>query len=209
MSSRHAYTLPVTSANYVPLGTRVLSFGSRLACRSVGIVCECGAIIQGKCTPEEIERHRASNRHQRNMLRHSGKEVVACEEVSEYRDAALALVNSNDVVLEVGSHVGGTTKVIATMAGRVVGVDQQPELVAQARENHPEIQFENFDAFDSTKLMALTKSLQPQRFTKVFIDISGSRDLATVFRMMDLVDKIIGPDAMVVKSQAAAVSVHA
>ena len=109
------------------------------ASRSVGIICECGAIIQGKCTPEEsqlscdpmesianifsilnnnskylhcldrvwccsclcpvsqccsvasfpwqrhdthrtnmkeIERHRASNRHHRNMLRHSGKEVL-------------------------------------------------------------------------------------------------------------------------------------
>lgn len=74
------------------------------ATRSVGMICECGAIIQGKCTPEEqlciaektsrfcesfscfllfdewrpmeeIERHRASNRHHRNMLRHSGKEV--------------------------------------------------------------------------------------------------------------------------------------
>lgn len=172
------------------------------ALRIPGVVCECGAIIQGKCTPEEIERHRASNRHHRNMLRHSGKEVVACEEVSEYRDAVQALVNSEDVVLEVGSHVGGTTKVIAAVAGRVVGVDQQPELVAEAREKHPEIQFENFDAFDSAKLVALTKSLHPARFTKVFIDISGSRDLATVFRMMDLIDKIISPDAMVVKSQA-------
>lgn len=53
-----------------------------------------------------------------------------------------------------------------------------------------------------TVFEALTKSLEPARFTKVFIDISGSRDLATVFRMMDLIDKIIRPDAMVVKSQA-------
>ncbi|OLP90512.1 hypothetical protein AK812_SmicGene27877 [Symbiodinium microadriaticum] len=127
--------------------------------------------------------------------------VVACEEVSEYRAAVLALVNSNDVVLEVGSHVGGTTKVIASVAGRVVGVDQQPELVAQARQNYPEIQFENFDAFDSTKLVALAKSL-PQRITKVCIDISGSRDLATVIRLMDLIDKTINPDIMLVKSQA-------
>ncbi|CAE6973631.1 unnamed protein product [Symbiodinium sp. CCMP2592] len=175
------------------------SNGDRTA--SLGVVCECGAIIQGKCTPEEIARHKASNRHKRNMLRHSSREVVACEEVSEYRAAVLALVNSNDVVLEVGSHVGGTTKVIASVAGRVVGVDQQPELVAQARQNYPEIQFENFDAFDSTKLVALAKSL-PQRITKVCIDISGSRDLATVIRLMDLIDKTINPDIMLVKSQA-------
>ncbi|CAE7203199.1 unnamed protein product [Symbiodinium natans] len=168
----------------------------------IGVVCECGAIIQGKCTPEEIARHKASNRHKRNMLRHSSREVVACEEVSEYRAAVLSLVSSDDVVLEVGSHVGGTTKVIASVAGRVVGVDQQPELVAQARQNYPDIRFENFDAFDSTKLVALARSLDPERITKVCIDISGSRDLATVFRLMDLVDKTISPDTMLVKSQA-------
>mmetsp|Transcript_5955 Transcript_5955/g.10818 ORF Transcript_5955/g.10818 Transcript_5955/m.10818 type:complete len:252 (-) Transcript_5955:24-779(-) len=170
--------------------------------RTVGTVCECGAIIQGKCTPEEIARHKASNRHKRNMLRHSSREVVACEEVSEYRAAVLSLVTSADVVLEIGSHVGGTTKVIASVAGRVVGVDQQPELVAEARQTHPEIQFENFDAFDSSRLIALVKALEPQKFTKVFIDISGSRDLATVFKLMDLVDKTVCPEAMVVKSQA-------
>ncbi|CAE8592850.1 unnamed protein product [Polarella glacialis] len=166
-----------------------------------GVVCECGAIIQGKCTPEEIARHRMSNRHARNMLRHSAKEVVACEEVSEYRAAALALVTSSDLVLEVGSHVGGTTKFLAGVAGRVVGLDQQPELVAQARQKYPDIQFENFDAFDASKLLALAKQFEPERFSKVFIDISGSRDLSTVIRLMDIFDNTLKPDVMVVKSQ--------
>lgn len=174
-----------------------------ITARSTGVVCECGAIIGvGKCTPEEIERHKASNRHARNMLRHSAKEVVACEEVSEYRAAAVALVKSTDLVLEVGSHVGGTTKFLASVAGTVVGLDQQPELVAQARQKFPEIQFENFDAFDAHKLIALAKSFQPRRFTKVFIDISGSRDLGTVVRLVDVIDKTIGPELTVVKSQA-------
>eukprot|EP00933_Yihiella_yeosuensis_P026355 TRINITY_DN20441_c0_g1_i1.p1 TRINITY_DN20441_c0_g1~~TRINITY_DN20441_c0_g1_i1.p1 ORF type:complete len:319 (+),score=64.95 TRINITY_DN20441_c0_g1_i1:71-958(+) len=165
------------------------------------VVCECGAIIQGQCTPEEIERHRQSNRHARNMLRHSIPPVVSCEEVSEYRAAALALVKDTDLVLEIGSHVGGTTKFIAGVAGKVVGLDQQPELVAEARKKFPEIQFENFDAFDAYKLLALNKSFEPQRITKVFIDISGSRDLSTVVRLIDLVDNTLKPDLQVVKSQ--------
>ena len=219
------------------------------------------------CGSEEIARHRASNRHYRNMLRHSGNQVVACEEVTEYRDAVLALVSREDVVLEVGSHVGGTTKVIASVAGRVVGLDQQPELVAQARESYPEIRFEARGAPKATRFVAELRCLRlreargleqvhpareiyqgvgsrcleplghpwfwkrnamwsPKRcrtsmftmvlmvlspfervfhafwISQVFIDISGSRDLGTVFRMMDLVDKIVAPDAMVVKSQA-------
>eukprot|EP00930_Biecheleria_cincta_P005839 TRINITY_DN10679_c0_g2_i1.p1 TRINITY_DN10679_c0_g2~~TRINITY_DN10679_c0_g2_i1.p1 ORF type:complete len:263 (+),score=50.68 TRINITY_DN10679_c0_g2_i1:171-959(+) len=169
--------------------------------RTAGAVCECGAIIPGRCTPEELARHKASNRHARNMLRHSAKEVVACEEVSEYRAAAMALLKPTDLVLEIGSHVGGTTKFIASVAKRVVGVDQQPELVAEARQKHPDIQFENFDAFDAGKLLALKKSAEPDIFSKVFIDISGSRDLGTVFRLMDLIDNIIKPELQVVKSQ--------
>lgn len=169
--------------------------------RTAGTVCECGAIIPGKCTPEELARHKASNRHTRNMHRHSAKEVVACEEVSEYRAAAVALIKPTDLVLEIGSHVGGTTKFIAGVAKRVVGVDQQPELVAEARLKYPDIQFENFDAFQAGKLLALKKSAEPDTFSKVFIDISGSRDLGTVFRLMDLIDNIIKPELQVVKSQ--------
>lgn len=169
--------------------------------KTAGNVCECGAILPGRCTPEELARHRASNRHTRNMLRHSAKEVVACEEVSEYRAAAVALLKPTDLVLEIGSHVGGTTKFIAGVAKRVVGVDQQPELVAEARQKHPDIQFENFDAFEASKLIALKKSAEPEVFSKVFIDISGSRDLGTVFRLMDLIDNIIKPEIQVVKSQ--------
>lgn len=79
-------------------------------------------------------------------------------------------------------------------------------------------------------MLEIDSDCRPLRF-QVFIDISGSRDLATVprlssaqvmshcmciadvlasflahqvFRMMDLIDKIISPDAMVVKSQAMA-----
>jgi len=169
--------------------------------RTAGTVCECGAIIPGKCTPEELSRHKASNRHAKNMHRHSAKEVVACEEVSEYRAAAVALLKPTDLVLEIGSHVGGTTKFIAGVAKRVVGLDQQPELVAEARQKHPDIQFENFDAFDAGKLLALKRSVEPETFSKVFIDISGSRDLGTVFRLMEVIDNIIKPELQVVKSQ--------
>lgn len=94
------------------------------------------------------------------MLRHSGNQVVACEEVTEYRDAVLALVGREDVVLEVGSHVGGTTKVIASVAGRVVGLDQQPELVAQARERYPEIRFEARGAPKVTRFVAELRCLR-------------------------------------------------
>jgi len=166
-------------------------------------VCECGACLPRVCTQEEIERHKTSARHKKNLLLlSSASQVVVCEEVGEYRAAALALVKPEDNVLEVGCHVGGTTKVLASVAGHLVGLDRQADLVAQARKNLPHIQFELCDAFDAPRILALANSLKPNRFTKVFVDISGSRDLATVVRLMDIYENTLRPDFLVVKSQA-------
>lgn len=136
------------------------------------------------------------------MLENSS-EVLVCEEVGEYRACAQALVSADDLVLEVGSHVGGTTKVLrqACGAANLVGLDQQADLVAQARSNLPDVRFEIGDAFDAQRVIALAKGMQPRRFTKVFIDISGSRDLPTVVRLIDILENTLRPDAMVVKSQ--------
>lgn len=171
--------------------------------RSREEVCECGTVLPKNATPEERERHRFSNRHRRNMqqLEHAS-EVVVCEEVGEYRAAAVQLVKPTDWVLEVGSHVGGTTKVLAGLTSKLIGVDQQPDLVAQARTKMPNVRFEILDAFDAHKVLALSRELAPEKFAKVFIDISGSRDIATVVRLMDQFENTLRPDVMVVKSQA-------
>mmetsp|Transcript_48110 Transcript_48110/g.143636 ORF Transcript_48110/g.143636 Transcript_48110/m.143636 type:complete len:242 (-) Transcript_48110:84-809(-) len=166
-------------------------------------LCECGVCLPRICTPEEIERHKTSTRHKRNLfLLSSASKVVVCEEVGEYREAAKGLVQREDYVLEVGCHVGGTTKVLAGITRRLVGLDRQADLVAQARVNLPDVQFELCDAFDAQRIVALANSIRPERFTKVFVDISGSRDLATVVRLMDIFENTLRPELLVVKSQA-------
>jgi len=166
-------------------------------------LCECGVVLPRACTVEERERHAKSNRHKRNMnLLGNASEVVVCEEVSEYRAAAQCLVRPDDWVLEVGCHVGGTTKVLASCTQKLIGIDQQPDLVAQARQKLPNIRFEILDAFEASKVLALVKDIAPERFKKVFIDISGSRDIATVVRLMDIFENTLRPEHIVVKSQA-------
>lgn len=166
-------------------------------------LCECGVVIPAECSPEERARHKTSTRHKKNCQQLARlSEVVCCEEVTEYRAAALGLVTKDDYVLEVGCHVGGTTKVLATVAGGLIGLDQQPDLIAEARVRLPDIQFELGDAFDAPRILALANSIRPKRFTKVFIDISGSRDLATVVRLMDIYENTLRPEILVVKSQA-------
>lgn len=169
--------------------------------RTRDVVCECGTIIRGNCSAEEMARHRHSNRHKKCLIRNAVAQVVVCEEISEYRAAALSLVSSKDSVLEIGSHVGGTTKVLASVAGHLVGLDQQSDLVAQARLRLPDIRFEVGDAFDAAQVMGIAKSIEPKKFSKVFMDISGSRDLSTVVKLIDFLDKLLRPELFVVKSQ--------
>jgi len=165
-------------------------------------LCECGVRLQDM-SPEDVSTHRTTARHRRNLLALGGaSEVVVCEEVGEYRAAAQQLVGSDDCVLEVGCHVGGTTKVLAAAAGHLVGLDRQPSLVAQARQRLPDVQFEICDAFDAQSILALAQKQKLRRFTKVFVDISGSRDLSTVVRLLDIYENTIKPDVLVVKSQA-------
>jgi len=166
-------------------------------------ICECGVLIPFGTPNEEIEVHRKSARHKKSLLAlRDVAEVVVCEEVSEYRAAAQMLLSSSDYVLEVGSHVGGTTKVIAGVAKHVVGLDQQADLVAEARQKLPQVQFEIGDAFDAPGLIALANTIKPNRWSKVFIDISGSRDLPTVVRLIDMYENTLRPDTIIVKSQA-------
>merc|ERR1712226_756507 len=104
-------------------------------------------------------------------------------------------------VLEVGSHVGGTTRVLAGLTKHLVGLDQQPDLVAEARKRLPEIHFEIGDAFDAPRVLALANAQPHKKFNKVFIDISGSRDLGTVVRLLDMYENTLKPDVLIVKSQ--------
>jgi len=166
-------------------------------------ICECSVLLPVGTSDEDIERHRCSNRHKTNCLQlQDAPEIVVCEEVGEYRAAAQGLVKSGDYVLEVGSHVGGTTKVLACVAKHVTGIDQQAELVAQARLKLPDVHFEICDAFDAPKILEIAKKMLPNRWSKVFIDISGSRDLPTVVRLIDIYENTLRPDIIIVKSQA-------
>jgi len=166
-------------------------------------LCECGVFIPAQCSAEEVVRHKISARHKKNMLALAGtSELVVCEEVGEYRAAALQLVSKQDVVLEVGCHVGATTKVIASVAKKVIGLDQKAMLVEQARVNYPQIRFEVGDAFEAQLVLSLQESVHPDRFSKVFVDISGSRDLTTVTRLLVMYESTLKPDLIILKSQA-------
>ena len=62
-----------------------------------------------RMTPADVDRHKNSDRHARNLKKYGRTvgsrgppPVIVCEEIEEYRQAALAVVEREDAVLEVG-----------------------------------------------------------------------------------------------------------
>merc|ERR1712054_456468 len=70
-----------------------------------------------------------------------------------------------------------------------------------ARIRLPEVQFELGDAFDAHRVLAIANAQPRKKFDKVFVDISGSRDLSTVVRLLDMYENTLKPDVLIVKSQ--------
>jgi hypothetical protein len=123
-----------------------------------------------------------------------GTNIIVTENVSEYRATIPECVNKDDVVLEVGCAEGMTTKKLSEHCKEVIGIDKGKSL-PKAKERYPWLRFEQIDGFDIASLLKLGK-----QFSKVYIDISGSRDLADVLLMIRKHEVVFRPELIVVKS---------
>eukprot|EP01024_Parvocaulis_polyphysoides_P010628 TRINITY_DN13649_c1_g1_i3.p2 TRINITY_DN13649_c1_g1~~TRINITY_DN13649_c1_g1_i3.p2 ORF type:complete len:156 (-),score=25.02 TRINITY_DN13649_c1_g1_i3:128-595(-) len=125
----------------------------------------------------------------------SGSPIIVCEHVDDYRRAISIHVNSNDVVIELGCALGVTTELIGRHCKKVVGVDKSDFQFQNATIRFPNVQFFNIDAFDVSKILALDL-----KFNKIFIDISGNRDIGDLINLIDSYEKVFQPELFVVKS---------
>lgn len=126
--------------------------------------------------------------------------IVATRGVGEYRATIPALVDHDDVVLEVGCEWGTTTQVLARHAGQVLGTDISPRCVERAAKMRPDLDFRVLDAFDVRSVLDLRTP-----FSKVYMDLSGLSGYRGLLDLMALVNTyaaIVGPDTVVVKSGA-------
>ena len=120
--------------------------------------------------------------------------IIVTENVSEYRATIPECVNKDDVVLEIGCAEGTTTKRLSEHCREVIGIDKGKSL-PKAKERYPLLRFEQIDGFDIPSILNLGK-----QFNKIYIDISGSRDLADVLLMIRKHEVVFKPELIVVKS---------
>ncbi|UCH42664.1 MAG: class I SAM-dependent methyltransferase [Dehalococcoidales bacterium] len=120
--------------------------------------------------------------------------VILTRGVKEYRATILKYVDKSDTVLEIGSGWGTTTGLLYRAAGKVVGIDKG-ESYHTAAKTYPWIEFYQIDGFDVSQVLSLG-----YRFNKVYIDISGCRDIYDVIKIILRYQGAIRPEIIIVKS---------
>jgi 2-polyprenyl-3-methyl-5-hydroxy-6-metoxy-1,4-benzoquinol methylase len=128
---------------------------------------------------------------------------VGTRDVHEYRQSIGTWVTETDDVLEIGCEWGTTTMQIAPACRRVVGTDVSEDCIARARREHPECEFALLDGFDVRAAADLARERDIERFSKIYIDmsgLSGYRSLLDTISLLTMYATILRPDAIVIKS---------
>ena len=114
--------------------------------------------------------------------------------VNEYRATIKKYVNKNDTVLEIGFAWGTTTDLLSKACKHVVGIDKG-ESYYTAIKNYPELELYKIDGFDIKSVKELGYD-----FNKIYIDISGCRDIISVLKILRMYENTFKPELIVVKS---------
>jgi len=128
---------------------------------------------------------------------------IGTRDVHEYRQTIGTWVSELDTVLEIGCEWGTTTVQIAPACSRVVGTDVSADCIDRARREHPECEFAVLDAFDVRAAADLASELDIERFSKIYIDmsgLSGYRSLLDTISLLTMYATVLRPEAIVIKS---------
>ena len=124
--------------------------------------------------------------------------IIVTRNVKEYRATVPVHVSREDTVLEIGCGEGVTSSLLHRYAGQLVAIDKSIA-IEKTRKRYPHIRFERLDGFDLTAIRSLGLD-----FNKIYIDISGSRQLRFVVQIIEAHEAVFQPDLIVVKSKSLA-----
>lgn len=128
------------------------------------------------------------------LLKYSNCLILLTKGVKEYRQTIEKYINKNDTVLEIGFAWGTTTEVLSKKCKHVVGIDKG-ESYYTAVKQYPELELYKIDGFNIREVIELGYN-----FNKIYIDISGCREINTVIKIIKMYESAFKPELIVVKS---------
>eukprot|EP00546_Thalassionema_frauenfeldii_P019545 CAMPEP_0178898282 /NCGR_PEP_ID=MMETSP0786-20121207/2241_1 /TAXON_ID=186022 /ORGANISM="Thalassionema frauenfeldii, Strain CCMP 1798" /LENGTH=222 /DNA_ID=CAMNT_0020568977 /DNA_START=308 /DNA_END=976 /DNA_ORIENTATION=+ len=140
------------------------------------------------------------------LQRSSEPYIIATVKVEEYRRSIPFIVRGSDAILEVGCHFGRTTKLLDQAGRYCIGVDIGPKIIANAKNQYPELSFAVGDAWKTLSLLKLRKTLKEEvdlGYDLVYADIgglSGSDGHLESLSLLDALGFSLEPKCIVIKS---------
>lgn len=120
--------------------------------------------------------------------------IIVTKGVKEYRATIPLFVNTKDTVLEIGFAWGTTTNLLYKVCKKVIGIDKSTSYFTAVK-NYPWIEFHQIDAFNISEVQKFGYKLD-----KIYIDISGSRSIYEVIKIVQMYKCVFKPELIVVKS---------
>lgn len=120
--------------------------------------------------------------------------IIATRGVKEYRKMILTNITPNNQILEIGFAWGTTTNLIYSKCKNVIAIDKGESFNA-AKEKYPYLKLYKIDAFDIRQILAFNI-----RFNKIFIDVSGCRELLAIIKLINIYASVFRPKLIIVKS---------
>jgi hypothetical protein len=119
-----------------------------------------------------------------------------------YHEVLRSVARSNDLAIEIGPHIGGSTKILASACEKVIAVDKAAQAEDASKGFPDNVQFIRGDArFFSTvaEVLKLTKSCD------VFaIDMGGGRFPDTVFKVWAIWSGVFKPRDTIIRCRGLA-----
>ena len=118
-------------------------------------------------------------------------------DIKNYRKDLLNLVESGDIVIELGCHIGGTTKLISDKC-RVMAVDNSPEAI-DMMDNLESVEFVSGDVRSHDVLASVFEKVQT--CDVLAIDLGGGYHPDTVFKVFYIWSSTFKPKHTVIRNR--------
>lgn len=123
--------------------------------------------------------------------------IKLCYDVEKYRRDILDLVKATDTIIELGCHVGGTTKLLPQTCN-ITAIDNSPE-AQEKMDELVHVKFINADVRLHDTLSEVFKSIQS--CDMLLIDLGGGYHPDTVFKVYYIWASTLKPRDVLIRNQ--------
>lgn len=132
-------------------------------------------------------------------------------DIKVYREVLRNIIKEEDVVVELGCHVGNSTKIISKLSpkGKIIAIDNSPESVARMEsliEDHPNVEFIKADVRLHETLEMVLKKIR--RCDILSVDLGGGYYPDTTFKVFFIWSSSLKPRDTIIRNKGLLDFVH-